>query len=53
MVYNIMGYSRKIKTEGLRIYFFEKTLGIFHIFTLPLEIPDKKSSTPRYSTKLC
>ena len=40
----------KIQTRwgggGLRIYFFEKNPGIFHFFTLPLEIPDKTKLTP-------
>ena len=29
------------KLNGLRIYLFKKFAGIFHFFTLPLEIPDK------------
>ena len=39
-----MGYSRKNpnRGRGLRIYFFENPHGIFHFFTLPLKIPDKK-----------
>ena len=45
-----MGYSRKNPNKvgggGLRIYFFEKNPGIFHFFTLPLEIPDKTKLTP-------
>ena len=36
-----MGYSRKNPNRGLRIYFFENPFGIFHFFTLLLEIPDK------------
>ena len=34
------GCSRKNPNGGLRIYFFENP-GIFHFFTLPMEIPDK------------
>ena len=40
---------KKIKTGGLRIYFCENCPGIFHFFTLSLEIPDK---TKLYSTVL-
>ena len=38
-----MGYSRKNPNtnRGLRIYLFENSPGIFHFFTLSLEIPDK------------
>ena len=37
----------KIQTRGeLRIYFFENYPGIFHFFTLPLEIPDKTKLSP-------
>ena len=32
----------KIQTGGFRIYFRENCPGIFHFFTLSLEIPDKK-----------
>ena len=32
---------------------FENLPGISMFFTLPLEIPDKASFTPRNSTKLC
>ena len=31
---------------GLRIYFCENSPGIFHFFTLPLEIPDKTKLNP-------
>ena len=31
---------------GLRIYFFDKPPGIFHFFTLPLEIPGKTKLNP-------
>ena len=36
----------KIQTGGLRIYFFEKPLGIFNFFTLPLKICDKTKFNP-------
>ena len=39
--------------EGFEDILFWNLPGIFHLFTLHLEIPDKKSSTPEYSTKLC
>ena len=47
-----LGYSRKSPNRGgggrgrLKIYFFEKTPGIFRFVTLPLEIPDKTSFHP-------
>ena len=31
---------------GLRIFFCENSPGIFHFFTLPLEIPDKTKLNP-------
>ena len=36
---------KKIQTMGLRIYFFENP-GVFHFFTLTLEIPDKTRLSP-------
>ena len=33
------GYSRK--KPNMRTYFFENPSGVFHVFTLPLEIPDR------------
>ena len=46
--YLVSGYYRKKKkkTGGLRTYFFENVPEIFHIFTLPLEIPDKAKLNP-------
>ena len=43
-----LGYSRKKKKQGgLRTYFFENPpAGIFHFFTLPLEIPHKTKLHP-------
>ena len=38
----VLGYSKnKSKRGRLRIYFFEKRPGMFYLYTLPLEIPDK------------
>ena len=37
--------EKKIQTMGLRIYFFENP-GVFHFFTLTLEIPDKIRLNP-------
>ena len=34
-------FQKKSKQGELRIYFFENPPGIFHFFTLPLEIRDK------------
>ena len=47
----LLGYSRKNPNGGggevgLRIYFLEKPPEIFHFFTLPLEIADKKKLSP-------
>ena len=42
-------FQKKIKMgggRGLRIYFCENSPGIFHFFTLPLEIPDKTKLNP-------
>ena len=46
-----MGYSRKkIKQGGWRLFW--KLPGIFHFFTLPLEIPDKIKLYPRKFHKI-
>ena len=37
---------QKIQTGGLMIYVFENPPGIFHFFTLPMEIPDKTKLNP-------
>ena len=37
---------QKIQTGGLMIYFYENPPGIFHFFTLPMEIPDKTKLYP-------
>ena len=42
----IWAIPEKSKQGGLRVYYFEKTPGIFHFFTLPLEIPDKTKLNP-------
>ena len=34
-------FQKKSKQRRLRIYLFENSPGIFHFFTLSLEIPDK------------
>ena len=39
-------FQKKIQTGGLRIHFFENRPGIFHFFTIPLEIPDKRKFNP-------
>ena len=39
-------FQKKNQTGGLRIYFCENCSGIFHSFTLSLEIPDKTKLNP-------
>ena len=36
----------RLQGKGVRIYFCENSPGIFHFFTLPLEIPDKTKLNP-------
>ena len=43
---------QKIQTGGLMIYFYENPPGIFHFFTLPMEIPDKTKLNPSILHKL-
>ena len=38
-------FQKKNPNRGLRIYFFENP-GVFHFFTLTLEIPDKTKPSP-------
>ena len=43
MVYNIMGYSRKIKTEGWEYTFLEKPLEFFIFLLYPWKFQIKKA----------
>ena len=43
---------QKIQTGGLMIYFYENPPGIFHFFTLAMEIPDKTKLNPSILHKL-
>ena len=45
-LYNWLFQKISKQGGGLRIYFFDKPPGIFHFFTLPLEIPDKTKLNP-------
>ena len=39
-------FQKEMKQGGLKIYFCENSPGIFHFFTLPLEILDKTKLNP-------
>ena len=39
-------FQKKMKQGGLKVYFCENSPGIFHFFTLPLEILDKTKLNP-------
>ena len=39
-------FQKNIKQGGLSTYFLEKSPGIFHFITLPLEIPNKTKLHP-------
>ena len=45
-------FQKNPNRGGLRIYFFEKVPGIFHVLTLPLEIPDKAKLNTRIFHKI-